>query len=198
MDPEHTRIRLGTGTIALQEAVNIVVDRFHWVMIGMLNLAIFFLCSFAYRSFLAGVILLVPVNLSHQAMIATMHVLGVGLDVNSLIVAAIGVGVGIDYGIYLLSRICEEVRQQPDNWAGAIHDSIHTTGKAIAFTASIMIVGILPVYLLSGLRFVADMGLLILFIMLINMIAALVVLPSLVALFKPAFVARESASDWGT
>ncbi len=190
VDTEHTRVRLGTGTIALQEAVNIVVDRFHWVMIGMLNLAIFFLCSFAYRSFLAGVILLVPVNLSHQAMVATMHLLGVGLDVNSLIVAAIGVGVGIDYGIYLLSRMCEEFQARNEDWAGAITEALRTTGKAILFTATIMAVGIMPWYFMSGLKFLADMGMLLVVIMSINMVMALLVLPLLVWWVKPGFVRR--------
>ncbi|WP_235199843.1 efflux RND transporter permease subunit [Polycyclovorans algicola] len=183
------RVRLGTGTIALQQSMNEVIERYHPLVVGALNIFILLLFSFAYRSVVAGLILLVPVNLAHYTMVALMHGLGVGLDIHSTIIAAIGLGVGIDYGIYLLSRMCEEVGKRPDDWAAAIHESIHTTGKAIAFTASIMTIGILPVYLLSGLRFVADMGLLILCIMLINMIAALVVLPTLIALVRPRFVA---------
>lgn len=191
VDHEHFRVRLGTGTIALQQAVNIVIDRFHWIMLLLLNIAIFLLCSFAYRSFAAGLILLVPVNLSHQVMIAAMHLLGVGLDVNSLIVAAIGVGVGIDYGIYLLSRICEEYQARDFDIDAAVSTALRTTGKAIMFTATIMTVGILPWYFLSGLKFLADMGLLLVIIMSINMVMALLVLPLLVALIKPRFLARK-------
>ena len=190
-DHEHFRVRLGTGIIALQEAVNIIVDRFHWVMVGLLNVSIFLLCSYAYRSFVAGAILLVPVNLSNQVMIAAMHLLGVGLDVNSLIVAAIGVGVGIDYGIYLLSRICEEFHAQSQDWGAAITEALRTTGKAIMFTATIMTVGILPWYFMSGLKFLADMGLLLVVIMSINMVMALLVLPLLVWWVKPKFVNRR-------
>lgn len=190
-DHEHFIVRLGTGTIALQEAVNIIVDRFHWVMMGLLNLAVFLLCSYAYRSFVAGALLLVPVNLSNQVMIAAMHLLGVGLDVNSLIVAAIGVGVGIDYGIYLLSRICEEFQAREGDWGAAITEALRTTGKAIMFTATIMTVGILPWYYLSGLKFLADMGLLLVVIMSINMVMALIVLPLLVWWVKPKFVMRD-------
>jgi predicted RND superfamily exporter protein len=188
---EFFRIRLATGIIALQEAVNRVVDRFHWVMIGLLNVSIFLLCSYAYRSFVAGAILLVPVNLSNQVMIAAMHLMGVGLDVNSLIVAAIGVGVGIDYGIYLLSRICEEYHAQNEDWGRAITAALRTTGKAIMFTATIMTVGVLPWYFMSGLKFLADMGLLLVVIMSINMVMALIVLPLLVWYVKPKFVGRE-------
>ena len=188
---EHFTVRLGTGTIALQQAVNHVIERFHLVCIGSLNLLILLAASYAYRSFTAGLLLLIPVNLANQVLNAAMHLLGVGLDVNSLIVAAIGLGVGIDYGIYLLSRICEEYHAQDEDWGRAITAALRTTGKAIMFTATIMALGIAPWYFLSGLKFVADMGLLLIVIMAINMVLALVVLPLLVWLVKPKFVARR-------
>jgi predicted RND superfamily exporter protein len=184
-------VRLGSGVIALQEAVNRVVERYHWIVLALLNLAMLLIGGIAYRSWAAGLLLLVPVNLSNSALLAAMHVLGIGLDVNSTIVAAIGIGVGIDYGIYLLSRICEEYRATDGNWRGAISAALMTTGAAIAFTATVMALGILPWYFLSGLKFVADMGLLLVVIMGINMLLSLVVLPLLVWLLKPAFVARE-------
>ena len=191
IEHDQFRVRLGTGTIALQQATNHVVERFHWVIIGLLNLVILAGCSYGYRSFVAGLILLIPVNLSNFILNASMHLIGIGLDINSLMVAAIGVGVGIDYGIYLLSRICEEYHAQHHDWGAAITASLTTTGKAIMFTASIMLIGILPWYFLSGLKFMADMGLLLVLTMLINMVLALVVLPLLVWLVKPKFVGRK-------
>ena len=191
-DHPEFRVRLGTGTIALQEAVNRVIKRYQWVVIGVVNLFVFLMCAAAYRSIVAGLLLLVPVNLANEALIAAMHLLGVGLDVNSMIVAAIGVGVGIDYGIYLLSRICEEYRASNGDWAAAIDASLRTTGKAILFTATVMALGILPWYLMSGLKFVADMGLLLIAIMAINMVLALVVLPLLVWLVKPSFASKHN------
>ena len=190
VEHEHFRVRLGTGLIALQEAVNRVIGQYQWTVLGAVNLMVFLLCAIAYRSLLAGLILLVPVNLANEAMIAAMHLLGVGLDVNSMIVAAIGVGVGIDYGIYLLSRVCEEYRIHDGDWESAIRAALGTTGKAILFTASIMSLGIAPWYFLSDLKFVADMGLLLMVIMAVNMLLALVVLPLLLVWIKPAFVAR--------
>ncbi len=194
IEHEHFRVRLGSGTIALQEAVNRVIQRYHLVVILAVNFCVFVLVSLAYRSAVAGLLLLVPVNLANEALIAAMHLLGVGLDVNSMIVAAIGIGVGIDYGIYLLSRICEEIQQSNGDWSVAIDASLATTGKAILFTASIMVLGILPWYLLSDLKFVADMGLLLIAIMGINMLLSLIVLPLLVWWAKPAFASRYQAS----
>jgi predicted RND superfamily exporter protein len=191
LDHEAFRIRLGTGTIALQQAMNNVVDRFHYVIISLLSVVIGIGCSLAYRSFLAAIILLIPVNLANFTLTATIHLMGVGLDINTLMVAAIGVGVGIDYGIYLLSRICEEYHAQNEDWGKAIEVSLTTTGKAIMFTAVIMLMGIAPWYFMSELKFMADMGLLLMMIMAINMVLALVVLPLLVYLIKPTFVKRK-------
>jgi len=190
------RVRLGTGIIALQEAVNRVIARYQHRVIALVNLMVFATCALAYRSWVAGLLLLAPVNLANQALLAAMHLLGVGLDVNSMIVAAIGVGVGIDYGIYLLSRIREEYAVRA-SWDGAIDAALRTTGKAILFTAAIMVLGIAPWYFMSGLKFVADMGLLLMAVMAINMVLALVVLPLLVRLVQPAFVAKTTLAGSG-
>jgi predicted RND superfamily exporter protein len=184
------RIRLGTGAIALQQSVNDTVDTYQWIILAALNAVILLTCSFAYRSIAAGLLLLVPVNLSNLFLAAVMVLMGVGLDVNTLPIAAIGIGVGIDYGIYLLSRICEEYRDAR-HYGDAIRKAVATTGKAIFFTATIVLFSISPWYFLSGLKFLADMGLLLVIIMLINMVVALVVLPLLVYLFKPGFIDRE-------
>jgi predicted RND superfamily exporter protein len=191
VDHKDFTVRLGTGTIALQQAMNNVVERYHYVIIACLTFVIWLGCSFAYRSFLAGFILLIPVNLANFILNASIHLMGVGLDINTLMVAAIGVGVGIDYGIYLLSRICEEYHAQDHDWGRAITASLTTTGKAIMFTALIMLMGIAPWYFMSELKFMADMGLLLMLVMAINMVLALIVLPLLVYLIKPQFVARK-------
>lgn len=186
-------VRLGTGTIALQQSLNDTVDTYQWYILAALNVVILVACSLAYGSLMAGVILLVPVNLSNLFLGVAMTQLGIGLDVNTLPIAAIGIGVGIDYGIYLLSRICEEY----DADAGvepAIVRSVSTTGKAIFFTATIVLIGILPWYFLSELKFLADMGLLLVMVMLINMFVALIALPLLMWIFQPAFMRLGSHS----
>ena len=124
-------------------------------------------------------------------LVATMHLVGIGLDINAGIVAVMGVGVGIDYGIYLLSRITEEYTAQGEDLRKALIAALTTTGKAIMFTASIMLIGIAPWYFLSDLKFMADMGLLLVIVMLINMLLSLIVLPLLVWFTKPKFLARQ-------
>lgn len=190
-DHENFRVRMGTGVIPLQQAMNSVVERYHWFILGLLNCAIMVMSWYAYKSIMAALILMIPVNLANFALGASMHVLGIGMDINAVIVAVMGVGVGIDYGIYLLSRICEEYTANDHNLEQAIRKALTTTGKAIMFTATVMLIGIMPWYFLSDLKFMADMGLLLVAIMLINMVLSLVVLPLLVWYIRPKFLARE-------
>ena len=189
-DFPNFRIRLATGAIALQQSVNDVVSENKWLILGLLNVIIFFVTSYAYRSFVAGFILLIPVNLSNFMLEAVMVMLGIGLDVNSLPIASIGIGVGIDYGIYLVSRMCEEYQDSKD-YGAAIQHAIQTSGKAIFFTATIVLISIMPWYFLSKLKFLSDMGLLLVMVMTINMVISLIVLPLLVWWVKPKFIAAE-------
>ncbi len=191
LDHDAFTIRLGTGTIALQQSINDTVDYYQWVILALLNLVILLTCGYAYRSVVAALLLLIPVNVSNMFLGAVLVQMGIGLDVNTLPITAIGVGVGIDYGIYLLSRICEEYNQCEDVGT-SIERAIATTGKAIFFTATIVLIAILPWYFLSGLKFLADMGLLLVMVMLINMLVALVLLPLEIWLVKPRFMASKN------
>ncbi|NMF98855.1 MMPL family transporter [Aromatoleum toluolicum] len=184
-------IRLGSGSIALQQSINDTVDLYQWYILGALNLVILIGCSFAYRSFAAGLVLLVPVNLANVFLTAAMSLVGLGLDVNSLPILAIGIGVGIDYGIYLLTRICEEYHLAHKDLPLAIRSALTTCGKAIFFTASLMTLGIAPWYFLSELKFLSDMGLMLVVVMLINMVLALLLVPLLVYLFRPRFLESD-------
>ncbi|MDN5938514.1 MAG: MMPL family transporter, partial [Salinisphaera sp.] len=191
VEHETFTVRLGSGTIALQKAVNAAVKADYWLIIGLLNLAMIVLTWPAFRSLWASFILLVPVNMSNFVIIGMMSLMGVGLDQNTVLVAAVGVGVGIDYGIYLLARMVEEYDAMGGDLAKVIHEANTTTGRAVLFTASVMLVGIAPWYFLSGLKFLADMGLLLASVMVINMVMALVVLPLLVWYINPGFLKRD-------
>ena len=190
IEHEKFRIRLASGSIALQQSINDTVDTYQWLIMAGINLVIAIGCSLAYRSLAAALILLVPVNLANIMLTAYMVLAGMGLDVNSLPILAIGIGVGIDYGIYLLSRICEEYKDAK-HYGDAITLSLVTCGKAILFTALLMTIGIIPWYFLSELKFLSDMGLLLVVVMSINMVLALILVPLLVYLFKPKFVSAE-------
>jgi len=183
--------RMASGTIGLIGAINDTVARSQLQILLLVLAMIFVLCSVTYKSMVAALVLLVPVNFSNLITASLMSGMNIGLDVNTLPVLAVGTGVGIDYAIYLMSRICEEYPRWGD-YERTLSRAIWTTGRAILFTASTLVVGMAPWYFLSSLRFQANMGLLIAALMVINMIAALVVIPLLVSILQPGFIARRA------
>jgi predicted RND superfamily exporter protein len=173
--------------MGILSAINEEVEYSYWVSLLVVFSVVFMLCVISFRSFMAGVILIIPLAISQLLSDMFMYIKGIDLNINSLPVAAIAVGIGIDYGIYLLARVAEEYQECGD-YNRANSRALETTGKAIIFTATTLIAGVV-FWGFVDLKFQAEMGLLLGLLMLLNMINALVFIPSLVGVFKPKFVA---------
>lgn len=182
------KVRLASGNLGVLAAANEAVQNSQTFNFVLVMGSVFLLCSLVYRSIWAAVILMIPLNLANLVTMSIMKYLGIGLNINTLPIVSVGVGVGIDYGIYLLSRLCEERRARNEYAFETAATAIQTTGKAIFFTATTMIAGVIFWYFLSSLRFQAEMGLLLAIIMFINMLGALIIIPALVYVFKPKFL----------
>lgn len=182
--------RLASGNIGMLAAINETVKDSQFLNFILVMLTVFLMCAITYRSFVAAIILMIPLNLANLITLSIMKWLGIGLNINTLPIVSVGVGVGIDYGIYLLSRLCEESQREGEYSFMVLRKSIKTTGKAIFFTATTMVAGVIFWYFLSSLRFQAEMGLLLAIIMTINMVGALILIPSLVYVFKPKFLLK--------
>lgn len=189
--PANTAVhlRLASGTIGLLGALNETIGRLEVLTVVLISLVIFVITTFIYRSFTAGLLLTVISNIANLMTSAVMYHLGIGLDVNTLPIGAVGMGIGIDYNIYLMSRMCEEYRVNPD-YAKLIPAAIFTTGKAIFFTATTMVVGIILWYFMSSLRFQADMGLLLSAVMMAHVILALFFQAAFMMLLQPKFIQK--------
>jgi len=188
---EKCTVQLASGNLGLLAAINETVEDAQLLNFISVMGVVFLLCSLTYRSVAAAIILMIPLNLTNIITLSIMHYLEIGLNINTLPVVSVGVGVGIDYGIYLLSRICEEFQTAGGEYSASVATrAIKTTGKAIFFTATTMIVGVIFWYVFSSMKFQAEMGLLLALIMFINIFAALVLIPTLVNIFRPKFLAR--------
>jgi len=183
------KLRLASGTIGLLGALNETIGRLEILTVALISLVIFAITTLIYRSLTAGLLLTVISNTANLMTAAVMYHLGIGLDVNTLPVAAVGMGIGIDYNIYLMSRMCEEYRVNPD-YATLIPAAIFTTGKAIFFTATTMVAGIIIWYFMSNLRFQADMGLLLSTVMMAHVLLALFFQAAFMRLLQPKFIQR--------
>jgi len=192
LHPSGARLRLAGGYGGLLAAINEEVT-VHQARVTMLAFGIIFLfCALAYRSILAGILFLLPLFVSNYLTYALMGAMGIGLDVNALPVVAVGVGLGVDYGLYIIGRIQEEYLLC-GNVSVSIITALTTAGKAVLFTASTMVFGVF-FWSFSFLRFQADMGILLLFWMIVSMLGGLILLPAVVALIKPRFLFGKSAA----
>ncbi|MDY6843358.1 MAG: MMPL family transporter, partial [Thermodesulfobacteriota bacterium] len=180
------RLRVAAGILGILAAVNEEVEWSYWATLIVIFSATFLLCLIGYRSFKSAVILIIPLLMSQVLCQIIMLLLHIELNINTLPIAAIGAGVGIDYGIYLLSRLREECATAT-TFEEASFVSLTTAGKPIMFTALTLTLGVV-FWLWSTLKFQAIMGLLIMFLMILNMVVALVVIPALTVIIKPGFV----------
>jgi uncharacterized protein len=188
-DAGGLQIRLAAGTIGLLGALNETIGRLEILTVVLISVVIFGVTSFIYRSLTAGLLLTVISNTAYLMTSAIMYRLEIGLDVNTLPIGAVGMGIGIDYNIYLMSRMCDEYRINP-NYSKLIPASIFTTGKAIFFPATTMVVGIILWYFMSSLRFQAEMGLLLSAVMMAHVILALFFQSAFMMLLQPKFIQK--------
>jgi predicted RND superfamily exporter protein len=121
---------------------------------------------------------------------------GIGISVNTVPVIMIGVGVGIDYAVYFMDRIREEMPLTRDIRKAAIN-AVSTTGYAVSFTALTLMAGVILWIFLSDLRFQSDAALLLSFMLVVNAIAAILIVPAWCVVFKPHFVVATHYDDDG-
>jgi predicted RND superfamily exporter protein len=131
----------------------------------------------------AVICILAPLALTSILCQALMAQLGIGVKVATLPVIALGVGVGVDYGIYIYARLSRYMKEGM-NLAQAYERTLYSTGKAVAFTGITLAIGV-ATWIWSPIKFQADMGKLLTFMFLLNMVGALTVLPALASYLLP-------------
>ena len=187
--------QLASGSAGVTAAVNEEVAEKELVVFLLAALVVGVACLIVFRSLLAAGILMLPLLVTNFVVMSIMVFLRIGLDVNTLPIVSIGMGVGIDYGIYMLTRIMQEIRRM-GNYEEAISRAVHTTGRAVFFTATVMVVSVGVWYFFSSFRFVAEMGLLLAMVMGVNMLGALLVIPAIITVTRPRFALTARLLVW--
>ena len=192
-EPDHhvpgVTFSLAAGIIGELAAANQeIID--NDLLLNVLAFAtIYIIILITYRSFMAGFYLLFPLALANAAINAYMGAHDIGININTLPVVTVGVGFGIDYSIYIVSRIIEELAAGHDI-KESTYAALITSGKAVAFTALTLVASVLFWYW-SSIRFDAEMGMLLAVWMFVSMLGAMTILPVLIVTFDPAFIHRE-------
>lgn len=188
---EEAEFRLAGGIAGVLAAANEVMEKSNWIILGLMLLTQLFFCALGFRSLVAGLLFVGVVFLSNMFGMAIMAVWDVGLNVNTLPVISLGIGFGVDYGIYVVSRVIEEHRRQGrSDLRAALIEGVATAGKAVLYTAFLTSAGFV-LWFFSPLRFQAEMGYQLLIILTMNMLGGLLLLPALITFMRPSFVLRD-------
>jgi hypothetical protein len=172
--------KLASGNVGVMAATNEAVDAAEVTMLLALFGAITLLCFLTFRSWEAVLCIILPLMLVSILCNALMAALGIGLKVSTLPVIALGVGVGVDYGIYLYEQMKHHMEEYGESLREAFYQALRSRGTAAVFTAVTMGIGV-GTWSFSALKFQADMGILLAFMFVVNMLGAIFVLPALAA-----------------
>lgn len=188
-DAGNVRYRLAGGLIGILAAVNEEVEWSYRVNLLLIMATVFVLSYLTYMSVAGALIVMLPSLVAQPLSEATMYALGIDMNINSLPVAAIGIGIGIDYGYYVLSRIVEELPEGSTDFTHAIRRTFETTGKTVLVTGISLTASII-FWVWFPMKFQAEMALLLVLLLGFHLIGALVFIPPMVALFRPRFAIR--------
>lgn len=194
---EGLQVQLAGGLVGVTAAMNESAFESNMLIIPLVLLLIFVFVTWFYWSFHAGWIMFLAMMFCTTATYAYMGLAGIGINVNTVPIIAVGIGVGIDYSIYIMDRIREEAAALNGDLSAAISRAITTTGRAIGFTATCLIGGVIMWVFISDLRFQADAALLLVVMLLLNASAAMLLVPAWIQVFKPAFISAARFDEAG-
>ena len=168
---------MAAGNAGVEAATNDVISSAKNMMLMFVYGVVALLCLLTFRSIRAVLCILIPLGLTSILAEAIMAVSGIGIKVATLPVIALGVGIGVDYGIYIYSKL-EAFLLEGKTLQDAYFETLRSTGKAVIFTGVTLGIGVVT-WIFSPIKFQADMGLLLFFMFIWNMVGSIWLLPAL-------------------
>ena len=192
---EGLHIDLAGGPVGVTAAINEEAFETNVIVVPAVLVLILAFTLWFYGSFHSGFMMLVSMTFATTLTYACMGLLNMGLNVNTVPMIAVGIGLGVDYAIYMMDRIKEEMHVAEDV-QDAIRRAVSTTGVAIALTATTLVGGIIMWVFISELRFQADAARLLIIMLVMNMASAMFLVPAWVNIFKPKFIMKAGEERW--
>jgi predicted RND superfamily exporter protein len=174
---DRAKFQLATGNVGVMAATNEVVSAAQNPMIMWVYAAVIVLCLISFRSWRGALCVIVPLVVVSYLGYALKYYLNIGLKTSTLPVIALGVGIGVDYGIYLFSAIQERL-EEGETFEDALCFAFATMGTSVMFTGSALAAGV-GTWAWSALKFQADMGILLSFLFFFNMLGAMFLMPAI-------------------
>ena len=186
---DDLQFKLATGNVGVMAATNEEVGAAQFNMLVYVFSAVIVMCLITFRSIRGTLCIIIPLSLVSLLAYALMTWLEIGLKVNTLPVVALGVGIGVDYGIYIFSRFQEYMKKGMELQEAYLR-TLAITGNGVVFTGITLGIGV-ATWIFSPLKFQADMGILLTFMFVVNMLGAIFVLPALARVFYGSKQAAE-------
>jgi hypothetical protein len=177
---EDVKFLMAAGNAGIEAATNIEVEKAQVLMTVLVFGIIFVVCIMTFRSVKGALCVILPLYLTSVLCEALMTKMGIGIKVATLPVIAVGVGIGVDYGIYMFDKY-RDYRESGFDPIDAYYHTLNTTGRAVIFTGITLSIGVFT-WVFSPIKFQADMGLLLTFMFLVNLIGAIVFIPAIASL----------------
>lgn len=177
LDTDTLKFKLASGPVGVMAATNEAVEAAQTPMMFYVYGAVIALCLISFRSVRATISVVVPLFVVSTLAQALMTFLNIGLTVSTLPVIALGVGIGVDYGIYILATMNQGLKQGMTVQQSYML-ALKERGTAVIFTGVTLAIGV-STWFFSELKFQMDMGILLTFMFLVNMLGAIIVLPAL-------------------
>ncbi len=178
---EGLELLMAAGNSGIEAATNSVIEAAQYKMLLWVYGVVIVLVFITFRSLRTVACIVLPLALTTIMSQGLMATLGIGVKVATLPVIALGVGIGVDYGIYIYAKIKEGL-EQGMHLDECYKYALDSTGKAVGFTGLTLAIGV-ATWIFSPIKFQADMGILLTFMFLWNMLGALILIPALARLF---------------
>lgn len=180
------KIQLAGGLIGVLAAVNEIILSKQIESIALALLVLVLCCAAVYRSLAAGLFFMIPVLLSNTLTFSFMAFMGIGMNINTLPIAALGIGLGVDYSFYVIDEIRENLRKGLGRDA-AVERALAGAGRGVLVTAATLITSVV-IWYASSVRFQAEMGLLMALWLFVSAASSLLLMPALAVAIEPEFV----------
>jgi predicted RND superfamily exporter protein len=174
------------GNIGMLAAVNQTVAPMLTLNSLQTSLVVFF-CLFLAYGWAGSWLLFLPLIFRTLLVFGILGFLKVGLTAEIIPVVALGIGFGDDFGIYIMSRVMDELKEKQGSLKEALIESMSTSGKAVFFTGLCLTIGI-ATWMISPILMQARLGALLGFFIFFNAIGTLVIMPSMIMTVKPKFL----------
>lgn len=181
---EDVTFLLAGGNAGIEAATNIVIKQSELLMLALVYGIVALLVWWEFASWRVALCIMAPLYVTSVLCEAIMAQLGLGVKVATLPIIALGVGIGVDYGIYIYNRM-ESFLKQGLSFKNAYFETLKTTGAAVALTGVTLALGV-STWLLSNIKFQSDMGLLLMFMFIWNMVGAIILIPAFARFLVPA------------